>query len=390
MSLLHPLAAIAGLAALVVAAGYSVVALVAVLVWELLRIAAAPSPRSGLPPVTLLKPLCGAEPGLHAHLRSYFQQDFTGFQIVFGVRDPGDPALAVVERLVREFPAVPVEIVVNPQLHGSNYKISNLINMLSVARHDVLVMADSDTYVSPDYLRTVTAPLLNRQVGLVTCLYQDVPTPRVWSRLGAMYVNEWYMPSVLVAWLFGYDGYVSGQSLCLHARTLQAIGGLPAMVDQLADDHRLGELVRAQGLRVVLSRYVPCACHEEPSYDSLRRHELRWMRTIHVLQPLGFRLLCLSFSLPLGLLGLALTLAEPSLTKTAAALFGSALLARLALHLRGRRWRGARPLFADLWLLPWRDLLILWVWCRSFLSSRVSWRGNEFDVGADGVMRRLS
>jgi hypothetical protein len=113
------------------------------------------------------------------------------------------------------------------------------------------------------------------------------------------------------------------------------------------------------------------------------------MRTIHVLQPLGFKLMCLSFSLPLAVLGLALTLAEPSLTRTAWALFGTALCARLALHFRGR-WRGERRLFPDLWLLPWRDLLILWVWCRSFLSSRVTWRGNDFDVGSDGVMRRLS
>jgi ceramide glucosyltransferase len=386
MSLTHPLAAIAGLAGLTAAAGYAVVALLAVLVWGLRRATAAPRQ---LPPVTVLKPLCGAEPGLYAHLRSYCEQDFPEFQLVFGVREPGDPALAVVERLVREFPAVPVEIVVNPKLHGSNYKISNLINMLAVARHEVLIMADSDTYVSPDYLRTVTAPLRDAQVGLVTCLYRDIPTPRLWSRLGAMYINEWYMPSVLVAWLFGYDGYVSGQSLCLRAQTLQAIGGLNALVNQLADDHRLGELVRARGLRTVLSRYVPWAEHEEPSYDSLSRHELRWMRTIRVLQPLGFKLLCLSFSLPLAVLGLALTLAEPSLSTVAWTLFGTVLLARLALHFRGR-FRGEQALFADLWLLPWRDLLILWIWCRSFLSSRVSWRGHEFDVGADGVMRRLT
>ena len=131
-------AAIFGLASLVVAAGYALVALVAVLIWELRRVRAAPLP---LPPVTVLKPLCGAEPGLYAHLRSYCEQDLPEFQIVFGVRDPGDPALTVVARLRREFPAIPIETVVNPQLHGSNYKISNLINMLSLARHEVLVLS---------------------------------------------------------------------------------------------------------------------------------------------------------------------------------------------------------------------------------------------------------
>jgi ceramide glucosyltransferase len=386
MSPTHPLAAVAGLACLAVAAGYSVVAVVATLVWSLRRSRPAPP---DLPPVSVLKPLCGVEPGLYRYLRSYCLQDFPEFQLIFGVRDPLDPALEVVARLVREFPALPIEVVVNPQLHGSNYKISNLINMLARARHQVLVMADSDTYVGPDYLRAVTAPLLDGRVGLVTCLYQDVPTPRLWSRLGAMYINEWYMPSVLVAWLFGHHGYVSGQSLSVRAPVLQGIGGLPAMANHLADDYRFGELVRRQGLRVVLSRYLPRAGHEEPSYESLSRHELRWMRTIRVLQPFAFKLMCLSFSLPLAVLGLALTiLADPSLTRVAGALFCAALLARLALHLRGRR-NGERSMFADLWLLPWRDLLILWVWLRSFRNSRVSWRGNEFDVGADGVMRRL-
>jgi ceramide glucosyltransferase len=392
MSLSPPFAAVAslaglvGLAGLAVSAGYALLALIAVLVWELRRTGASQSP---LPAVTILKPLCGAEPGLYAHLRSYCEQDYPQFQIVFGVRDRADPALAVVERLVRDFPQAALDIVVNPQLHGSNYKISNLINMLAVARHDVLVMADSDTFVSPDYLRTVTAPLEDPRVGLVTCLYQDVPTAGVWSRLGAMYINEWYMPSVLVAWLFGHQGYVSGQSLCLRAWTLQAIGGLPALADQLADDHRLGELVRSLGLRVVLSRYLPRAQHVEVSYDSLRSHELRWMRTIRVLQPAGFRLMCLSFSLPLGVLGLAFAHAQGSHSTAAWALLGITLFARLALHFRGR-WRDRRSLFADLWLLPLRDLLMCWVWCGSFLSSRVIWRGNEFDVGADGVMRPLS
>ncbi|HXN10138.1 MAG TPA: bacteriohopanetetrol glucosamine biosynthesis glycosyltransferase HpnI, partial [Steroidobacteraceae bacterium] len=251
---MHPPAALAGLVCLAVAAGYAVVAVAAVLAWELRRTRES---TAALPPVTVLKPLCGAEPGLYAHLRSYCEQEFPEFQIVFGVRDPGDPALVVVEQLVREFPTLPIDVVINPRLHGSNYKISNLINMGAHARHAVLVMADSDTYVGADYLRNVTAPLLDRQVGLVTCLYRDVPTSRLWSRLGAMYINEWYMPSVLVAWLFGHDGYVSGQTLCIRAQTLQAIGGFPAMANHLADDYRMGELVRALGLRVVLSHYLP-------------------------------------------------------------------------------------------------------------------------------------
>ncbi|MGA2861228.1 MAG: bacteriohopanetetrol glucosamine biosynthesis glycosyltransferase HpnI [Steroidobacteraceae bacterium] len=386
MPLINPLIAIIGFASLGLAASYAVLALVAVVVWQIRR---APTNSRQLPPVTVLKPLCGAEPGLYENLRSFCKQDYPEFQIVFGVRDLADPALSVVERLLVEFPSLPIDVVVNPQQHGSNCKISNLINMIARARHDVLAMADSDACVGPDYLSTVTAPLLDHNVGLVTCLYRGVPTQHICSRLGAMYINEWYMPSVLVAWLFGYQGYASGQTLCLRRDTLQSIGGLQTMANHLAEDHRLGEMVRGSGLRIVLSPYVLKAEHHEPNLDSLTRHEVRWMRTIRVLRPRSFRMIFLSFSLPLAILGIMLAGVEPSLSTTAWALFGTTVIARLLVHFV-HRLRGDRPLLSDLWLLPARDLLIWWVWCRSFFSSRVTWRGSEFEVDANGIMRRLS
>jgi ceramide glucosyltransferase len=375
-----------GFVCLGLAAGYAVVTVVAVLVWRMQR---RPNKARSMPPVTVLKPLCGAEPGLHEHLRSFCRQDYPEFQIVFGVRDAGDPACAVVKRLMAEFPSVPIELVINPQLHGTNLKISNLINMLPYARHDVLAMADSDAFVGTDYLATVTAPLLDQDVGLVTCIYRGTPTMGIWSRLGAMYINEWYVPSVLLAWLFGYEGYVSGQTVCLRRDTLHALGGLRVLANHLADDHRLGELVRGLGLRIVLSPYVVDGEHHEPTFDSLTRHELRWMRTIHVLRPRSFRLIFISFSLPLAILGLIAAVSESSFSTASWILFGTTLLARLVLHFV-HRLGDDRGSVSDLWLLPARDLLICWVWCRSFFTSHVTWRGNEFDVGADGVMRPLS
>jgi ceramide glucosyltransferase len=261
--------------------------------------------------------------------------------------------------------------------------------MLPYARHDVLAMADSDAFVAPDYLASVTAPLLRRDVGLVTCIYRGAPSKGIWSRLGAMYINEWYVPSVLLAWLFGHEGYVSGQTVCLRRDTLQALGGLRVVADHLADDHRLGELVRALGLRIVLSPYLVDGEHHEPSFDALVRHELRWMRTIHVLRPRSFRLIFISFGLPLAILGLAAALAESSRSGAAWMLFGITLLARMVLHFV-HRLRDDRAPLSDFWLLPARDLLICWVWCRTFFTSHVTWRGNEFDVDADGVMRPLS
>ena len=377
---------VVGFVCLGLAAGYSLVTVVAVLAWRMQR---RPGKARSMPPITVLKPLCGAEPGLLEHLRSFCRQDYPEFQIVFGVRDAGDPACAVVKQLAAEFPSVPVELVINPQLHGTNLKISNLINMLPYARHDILAMADSDAFVGSDYLATVTAPLLDQDVGLVTCIYRGTPTGRIWSRLGAMYINEWYVPSVLLAWLFGYEGYVSGQTVCLRRDTLDAIGGLRVLANHLADDHRLGELVRGLGLRIVLSPYVVDGEHHEPTFGSLTRHELRWMRTIHVLRPRSFRLIFITFSFPLAVLGLIAALSESPFSAAAWVLFGISLLARLVLHFV-HRLRDDRAPVSDLWLLPARDLLICWVWCRSFFTSHVTWRGNEFAVGADGVMRPLS
>ena len=375
-----------GFACLGSAAGYALIAVVAAMAWRMQARRKSSLPR---PPVTVLKPLCGAEPGLYQHLRSFCRQDYPEFQIVFGVRDPNDPACAVVKRLAAEFPALPIELVIDPQLHGNNLKISNLINILPHARHDLLVMADSDAFVESDYLATVTAPLLDPKVGLVTCIYRGMPTRRLWSRLGAMYINEWYVPSVLLAWLFGHEGYVSGQTICLRRDTLKTIGGLGVLADHLADDYRLGELVRGLGLRIVLSPYSVKGVHHEPNLGSLTRHELRWMRTIHVLRPVSFRLIFLTFSLPLAALGIAAAAAGSSLSAVAWTLFGTTVLARLMLHF-AHRLEDHRAAISDLWLVPLRDLLILWVWCRSFFTSHVTWRGNEFDVDADGVMHPLS
>jgi ceramide glucosyltransferase len=386
MLFIHPVLAIVGLVSLMLATCYAVLALGAVLIWRLRR----KTPRRALrqPAVTVLKPLCGAEPGLYDNLRSFCVQNYPEYQIVFGVRDRTDPALAVVAQLVAEFPSLCIDVVIDPRLHGCNLKVSNLMNMMARARHDLLAIADSDTRVASDYLAAVTAPLLEHRIGLVTCIYRGVPTQHIWSRLGAMYSNEWYIPSVLLTWVFRYEGYVSGQTICISRATLQAVGGLGAVADHLADDYRLGELVRGLGLRICFSDYVLDGKHHEPTLASLTKHELRWMRTLRVLRPSSFYLLFLTFSLPLGIFGLVLTASEPVLSTATLIAFDIAVIARLGVHFL-HRLRDDRALFADLWLLAARDLLTCYVWCRSFLISRVTWRGNEFDVDGGGVMHRI-
>jgi ceramide glucosyltransferase len=383
MLFINTFIAAGGLLSLGLAAVYSVLTLLAVATWRHMGSRVASRPAA---PVSVLKPLCNDEPHLYEHLRTFCQQDFADFQLVFGVRHLTDPALQAVRRLVSEFPQRQIDVVVDPALHGKNFKISNLINMLAHARHDVLVVADSDTWVGEDYLASVTTPLQNPAIGLVTCIYRGVPTSRIASRLGAMYVNEWYMPSVLLARLFGFEGYVSGQTLCLRRDTLEAIGGLQAVANHLADDFRLGELVRGLGLKILMSKYHVAAQHDERDMVTLIRHELRWMRTLRVLRPRSFAMLFLSFSLPMAVAGMLMSLAQPAVATGAWVLLGITVVARLLMNSMHRA-PAECPLWADLWLLPVRELLILGVWCGSFFTSRVQWRGIPFDVDGDGTMR---
>jgi ceramide glucosyltransferase len=382
---MHPIVVSLGFLSLIAAAGYLALAVVAAVATRLRRL---PKSAGLQPPITLLKPLCGAEPGLHDNLRSFCLQNYPQFEIIFGVRDAADPACAVVGRLISEFASLPIRLVVDPTLHGSNRKVSNLVNMLPHAKHELLVMADSDAFVRDDYLAAVAAPLNDDGVGLVTCLYRAMPTGGIWSRLGAMYVNEWYMPLVMLSWLFGYRGYVSGQTLCMRHSTLKAIGGLEALANQLAEDHRLGQLVQGLNLRIELSPYLIDGEHHEPDLRSVAQHELRWMRTIRALRPRSFLGIFLTFSLPLALLGIVLAADTTTTSPVAWGLFAGGVAARIALHFV-HRIKASRSVLSELWLLPLCDLLILWVWLRSLFTSRIAWRNDEFNVDADGVMHPL-
>jgi ceramide glucosyltransferase len=377
----HSLTSVAGLAILFATAVYALLTLIASSVFRLRRAPLTNETR----PVSVLKPLCGNEPSLYANLRSFCTQDYPCFELVFGVRDPDDPALAVVARLRQEFPALQIKVAVESQPSGVNRKVSNLVNMLPHTDHDLIVVADSDTRVASGYLRTVLAPLTDVRNGLVTCVYHRLSVPGFWSRLGAMYINDWYTPCVLLGWLCGDRRYVSGQTIAMRRETLVAIGGFDGVASHLADDYQLGENVRRLGLKVVLSTYVPCTVQSEPTFAALAAHELRWMRTLRTLAPKSFRILCVSFTLPLLLIGLALSGLHPSMT--ALVLAGLTLIGRLGVAVLARV---ARP--ASLWellLLPLRDLVLFWTWSGAFFTSRVSWRGSEFEVDPQGMMRAI-
>jgi ceramide glucosyltransferase len=335
-------------------------------------------------PVTVLKPLCGAEPGLDHSLRSFCEQSYPGLvQIVFGVQHPADPALAVLERLKRDYPRLDLTVLVDSTRHGASAKVSNLINMMRAARHDWLVLADSDVRVPPGYLTAVTAPLADPRVGIVTCPYRGVPRSGPWSLLGALFVNEWFIPSVRVAALFGSRAFAFGATIALRRDALDAIGGFSAIADQLADDYRLGELTRRRGLRTVLSEVVVETSVHEPTLRQLMQHGLRWLRTIRVVRPAGYTLSGVTFSLPVAALGCALAGASPL---TLSLLAGTVLL-RLMLHYEAQAAASGRT---PLWAVPLGDALGFVLWCGGFATRQVQWRHARYRVARDGSVQPIS
>jgi ceramide glucosyltransferase len=360
------------------AAAYTVAAAIAVRV----RLKADYGVHAGeLPPVTILKPLCGDEHELYECLRSFCDQDYAQLQIVFGVADGADPAADVVGRLQREFPQLELKLVVDRRQHGSSRKVSNLINMMPLARHDFLVISDSDVRVPRDYLSRIVPPLLDPDVGIVTCPYRGVPRSGLWSLLGSMFINDWFIPSVRVAALYGSRAFAFGVTIALRRQVLAGIGGFAAIANQLADDYRLGELTRARGLRTVLSDVAVETCVDERSFADLARHELRWLRTIRAVRPLGYGLSFITFSVPVALLGCALAQGA----RPAVVLFAVAALGRIALHLRlhGTVSGSAR----DFALLPLREGLSFGLWVWGFVARRVHWRDDSLHVTRDGSVQ---
>jgi ceramide glucosyltransferase len=336
-------------------------------------------PIDRLPPVTLLVPLHGAECDLDENLRAFALQDYPACQLVLGVAREDDSALAIARRVAAELPDRNIEIDVGEVSDARNPKIANVLSMMRLVRHNVLILADSDTRVTPEYVRSVTAPLRDSNVGVVTCLFAGAPTGTFPSKLGAMFMTEQFIPSVLVNRLFGPSKHCLGPTNAMRSETLSAIGGFEALAPHLADDYMLGNYAAALGLRVVIPRYVIRTVVSDPNLTSLWNHELRWHRTIRGVQPAGYAGMFLTYPLPLALLTLILAPQVATL-----ALLGVAVLARLALQRIAARALGVPP--ASPWLVLPRDLFGISVWACGLAGRAVRWRDADLHIESGDLL----
>ncbi|SEE99211.1 ceramide glucosyltransferase [Burkholderia sp. WP9] len=337
--------------------------------------------------VSVLKPLCGAEPRLYENLATFCEQTHSHFQILFGVSSPDDAAIPVVRRLQAAYPDRDIELAIDSRVHGCNLKVSNLINLVERSKYDIIVIADSDIAVNSDYLRTVSAPLADAGVGVVTCLYVAQSVGGFWPRLGALFINEWFAPSVRVAHAVGSRRFGFGATLALRRTTLERIGGFAVLKDCLADDYWLAEHVRNLGLRTVLSPVMVATDVIEPTFASLWLRETRWLRTIRSVNQPGFASLIITFATPWIVAGAWLALDFRSGELASAHPWGATALAvnsaigvaaRIVLHARGAR--DSHSFWRDLPLVPLRDTLLALQWLAGAFGSHVVWRGARVPV----------
>jgi ceramide glucosyltransferase len=336
---------------------------------------------AAFPGVTILKPLRGAEPGLYDNLASFCNQSYPGpVQILFGVQDPTDAAIAAVNRLVADLPGRDLELVIHSHVCGPNPKVANLLGMQGRIRHDVVIISDTDIAVEQDYLSRTVAALTLPNVGLVTCLYRGTARAGPWARLASMAIDYHFLPDVLVGLALGLTRPCFGSTIALRRETLAAIGGFEAFLGYLADDYAMGEAVRAAGMRVAIPPFVVAHACSEQSAGEVLRHELRWARTVRAVSPVGYAGSVITHPLPFALLAAWLT----GFGALALSVVAGSIACRLVLQVQVdhtlrvsmKRW----------WLGPVRDLLSFIVYVASFFVSVVNWRGDRYTVRADGTL----
>jgi ceramide glucosyltransferase len=343
-------------------------------------------PTEALPPISILKPLKGTDPDIYASFRSHCVQDYPEYEIIFGVSDPADPAVASVEQLRREFPERRIQLVVCAEILGPNVKVSNLERMVQSARFEHLIVNDSDIRVEADYLQRIAAPLADTQVGMVTCLYRGAAAATAGSRLEALGISTDFCAGVLVAQMLeGGLHFGLGSTLAFRRADLNRIGGFKSIVDFLADDYELGHRIASLGKRVVLSDLVVETHLPAYNWRGFLDHQMRWFRGVRDARRGGYIGLVSTF----GIMWALIALATAGGALWSWSLLAGVLLLRIAMAVVvGKRVLRDGDVVGLLWMLPVRDLIASAVWVVSFAGNTVTWRGDRFTL-KDGRLSRV-
>ncbi len=337
------------------------------------------------PPVSLLKPLRGAETGLEACLSSFFQLKYPRYELLFAVRTNDDPAVEVVRRLRARFPGVRAQLLVTGEPPYANAKVFSLEALAKAAAYDLLVVTDSDTKVAPDYLDSIALTFAEREVGVVTHPYRGVGGGDLWSRLEALGMTTEFMAGVVVAERLEGMKFALGPSMAVRRECLEAIGGFAAMKDYLADDFVLGAWAARAGWNVLLLPQVVEHLATARGFLTSFKHRLRWNRSSRFSRPAGYVGQGFTYGLVWALLFAAVAPWPLNLTVLIA---GCLLRGSLALVLA---WRLNDPAVKHhLWLIPLQDILSWASWIGGFLGKTIEWRGERYVLREGGRFEPLS
>jgi ceramide glucosyltransferase len=337
-----------------------------------------------MPPVSILKPLKGTDPEMYESFRSHCVQDYPDYEIIFGVSDPSDPAVGSIEALRKEFPQRSIQLVVCPKILGPNVKVSNLEQMVQAARYEYLIVNDSDIRIEPDYLRRIVTLMGDYQTGMVTCLYRGVAATTLGSRLEALGITDFCAGVIAARFLEGGISFGLGSTVAFRRTDLNQVGGFKSLLDFLADDYELGNRISRLGRNIVLSDVVVETFLPAYDFRGFLAHQMRWARGVRDARLGGYIGLVSTFGFTWALLNLLLAAGA----WWAWFLVGCVLLLRTMMALVvGRSVLKDRHLLAQLWLLPLRDLVAVFVWIVSFWGHSVTWRGDRFELRNGRLIR---
>ncbi|MBX3026662.1 bacteriohopanetetrol glucosamine biosynthesis glycosyltransferase HpnI [bacterium] len=339
------------------------------------------------PPVTILKPLKGVDVELYENLATFCRQIYPEFEIICGVAAADDPAIEVVRRLQRDFPHVALSLVIDGRVYGTNYKVSNLHNMYRHARHDVIVLADSDIRVGPEYLTRVVEPLRDRRVGVSTCLYRAVNTGGLPTLIESLFINTDFANLVMLARKVEKASYAFGATIAMRREVLDEIGGFLPIANLLADDYEIGYRAFQRGYVNELSTEVVDTVLSVGSWRRLYDHQVRWARTYRVNRPGGYFGSILTHGTFWALLNVLLNGFSPLSCLASGGLLALryTAAARMAwTHLKTDHGLAALALVAP------KDLFVTAVWFAAFAGNTVVWSGHRFEVGSGGEMEDLT
>jgi len=340
-----------------------------------------------LPPVSVLKPVHGLEAQLKENIESFFCQDYPDYEILFAADQADDAALDVVREVSERYPHIRSRVLVTGT-PWPNPVVYSFHRMAEAAAHEILVTTDSDVEVDPKYLREIVPPMLDPQVGLVTCLYRGKNAAGFFSGLTAIGMSVEMTAGVLVANLLEGMKFGLGPTTVVRKDSLASIGGYAALQDYIAYDFAIGNLIAKAGYRVVLSGHIINHVVNQKSFRHMWQNQLRWAQTTRYSRPKGHFGSGLIFAIPYGLLGF-LAAAGLGHWGIGALLLGAAMVNRLV-----EAWLVGWMVVRDTqvrrapWLYPLRDLLGFAVWFASYLKLRYVWRDSRFELRGTRIALR--